>query len=102
MGSPHGHVEGSSVVVSPSKFSPLMEIEDDGEEEAAEVQNEVVEEVEEGEVIEERGVLLIPSRGKRSQVANVHKSAKKTIVRTKDLKFEGRHGQYKKSFVQKL
>ncbi|WZZ34005.1 hypothetical protein YC2023_017406 [Brassica napus] len=73
MGSPHGHVEGLSVVVSPSKFSPLMEIEDDGEEEAAEVLNEVVEEVEEGEVIEERGVQLIPSRGKRSRVANVHK-----------------------------
>lgn len=85
------------IVVSPSRFSPLMGIE---EEEVAEVEDEV----EEGEIPEETGhpINRVSSAAKKSSSSVSHKSSKQKVVRIRDLKFVNRHGNSKKTSVRKL
>ncbi|KAG2247719.1 hypothetical protein Bca52824_087347 [Brassica carinata] len=66
--------------------------------------NKEEDEIEEGELVEKRGVPSKVStvKGRRQNVGLVNKSKKKTIVQAKDLKFGGRQGQQKKTSVRKL
>ena len=66
--------------------------------------NHVVEEIEEGELVEKKEVQPKTEVAKRRRKIPTlgNKSAKKSIVRAKDLKFVGRQGQQKKSSVRKL
>ncbi|KAJ4876557.1 DUF4283 domain-containing protein [Raphanus sativus] len=89
-------------VVSPSRFSPLMGIEEDEEE----VEGNGELDVEEGEITGAAG-----SQGKETQGAQTtrklvsssnQKSTKQRVVRTKDLKFAGRQGISKKTSGRKL
>ena len=111
----NGQNKGSALtnIVSPSRFSPLLELGDnefevleDTTSEAVEKEDIVneVEEMEEGELVEDKVNLPKQDNGKgRKGAGNAsHKSAKKTIVRARDLKFVGKQGQLKKSSVRKL
>ena len=90
------------VVVSPSRFTPLMGI----EEEVADEVEEVDLDVEEGEIANESEHSPKDSRGppvaKKNSVLSNQKSAKQRIVRARDLKFVGRQGNSKKTSVRKL
>ncbi|CAN6846611.1 unnamed protein product [Brassica oleracea] len=94
---------GLSIDVSPSRFSPLLEVDEDDDEVLEDAINEV-EETEDGELIEDKATLPKQEngRGRRAAGANSHKSAKKKIVRAKDLKFGGKQGQLKRSSLRKL
>ncbi|KAG5374998.1 hypothetical protein IGI04_039594 [Brassica rapa subsp. trilocularis] len=91
------------IVVSPSRFSPLMGI----EEEAEEVEDNVVEEV---EIDVEEGEITGDARCSNARVASgvkkpsamLNKTSKQRIVRAKDLKFAGRQVSTKRSSVRKL
>lgn len=96
-----------NIVVSPSRFSPRLDLEqEDGEFEQKDEDdmNKEEDEIEEGELVEKRGVPSKVStvKGRRQNVGLVNKSKKKTIVQAKDLKFGGRQGQQKKTSVRKL
>lgn len=80
-----------NIDVLPSRFSPLLEMDEDDDEVLEDAINEV-KETEEGELIGDKATLPKQEnrRGRRAAGANSHKSAKKTIVRAKDLKFGGK------------
>ncbi|KAH0898700.1 LOW QUALITY PROTEIN: hypothetical protein HID58_048268, partial [Brassica napus] len=87
---------------SPSRFSPLLDLEqevEDLEKQYEEDTNHVVEEIEEGELVEKKEVQpkTEVAKGRRKIPTLGNKSAKKSIVRAKDLKFVGKQGQQKKS-----
>ncbi|KAG2282708.1 hypothetical protein Bca52824_053928 [Brassica carinata] len=94
---------GLNIDVSPSRLSRLLEVDEDDDEVLEDAISEV-EETEDGELIEDKATLPKQEngRGRRAAGANSHKSAKKTIVRAKDLKFGGKQGQLKRSSLGKL
>lgn len=78
----------ANIAVSPSRFSPLEELEQEDEEldkkfEADE--NKEEEEMDEGELVEKRGgpSKVTTAKGRRHNAASVNKSTKKTIARAK-------------------
>ncbi|KAH0939105.1 LOW QUALITY PROTEIN: hypothetical protein HID58_006566, partial [Brassica napus] len=81
---------GLNIDVLPSRFSSLLEMDEDDDEVLEDAINEV-KETEEGELIGDKATRPKQEngRGRRAAGANSHKSAKKTIVRAKDLKFGG-------------
>ena len=95
--------DDSSFVVSSSRFSPLLEDVDE-EEEHLEDSSNGVEGMEEGELVEDKSnpSKQVTGKGRRAVGALPQKSAKKTIVRSRDLKFVGKQGQTKKSSIRKL
>lgn len=80
-----------NIDVLPSRFSSLLEMDEDDDEVLEDAINEV-KETEEGELIGDKATRPKQEngRGRRAAGANSHKSAKKTIVRAKDLKFGGK------------
>ena len=108
MGSPKFQKDDDVTLLgSPSHFSPLLDLEqevEDLEKQYEEDTNHVVEEIEEGELVEKKEVQpkTEVAKGRRKISTLGNKSAKKSIFRAKDLKFVGRQGQQKKSSVRKL
>lgn len=81
------------IAISPSRFSPLQDIEEEGEEEM----ETMTKEVEEGEICEGTQNQRPPvPNGKRSGLAG--KQVRGKVVRTKDLLYMGKQGSTKKSF----
>lgn len=92
-------MEDTGIVVSPSRFSPLMGIdEEEGEKKEAEEK-----EIEDGEIVanKEEGQMILkvqtPHRGKRTGVL-----PRGPTVRAKELLLAGKQGQPKKASIRKL
>lgn len=91
-------------MVSLSRFSPLMGIEEEDEEEFEEVDKEI----EDGEILESKAQgkktqrPQTPHRGKRTTTVSSQKTARGSVVRAKDLLMAGKQGMTKKAFVRKL
>ncbi|CAN6990548.1 unnamed protein product [Brassica rapa subsp. trilocularis] len=80
------------IAISPSRFSPLQDIEEEGEE----VMETVAKEVEEGEICEGTHNQRPPvSTGKKTGL--VGKQARGKVMRTKDLLYLGKQGSTKKA-----
>lgn len=90
----------AEVVGSPSRFSPLIGIEEEAEENLDETEGEL----EEGELKEEQEISRTrrAAKGRRSTTTQGTKSSKKKIIHAKDLKFGGGQFQTKKSSVRKI
>lgn len=89
------------IEVSPSRFSPLQDIEEEveGEEE------ELAKEVEEGEILESKATekkiqRMQVTSGRHSAVAG--KQTRGKVARTKDLLYMGMHGTSKKASGRKI
>lgn len=99
-------LEDASLVVSPSRFSPLMDIEEEGVEGEEEDVEAVVggSEMEEGEITGEVGrpSTRASSGIKKPPASSNHQKTKQRVFRAKDLKFVGRQGTSKKTSVRKL
>lgn len=94
-------VEDADIVISPSRFSPLMGID---EEVADHDDKEGENDVEEGEITGEAGSAKphLATGTKKTAATLHHKALKQRIVRAKDLKFVGRQSNPKKTSVRKL
>ncbi|KAH0922214.1 LOW QUALITY PROTEIN: hypothetical protein HID58_022232 [Brassica napus] len=97
-------VEREGVMVSPSRYSPLLGIEEDDEE----VSEEVEKEIEEGEIQESKaeGKKIqrpqTPHRGKRSANGYAQKGSRGAALRSKGLMLAGRQGPTKKASCRKI
>lgn len=99
--------EDEVLVVSPSRFSPLQDIEEDIREEEETVEEENATEGEEGEILEnktegQRPQSIQATRGKKSVTGSAQKLSRTRVLRTKDLLHAGKQGVSKKSSVRKI
>ncbi|KAF8113122.1 hypothetical protein N665_0056s0027 [Sinapis alba] len=94
----------ATIEVSPSRFSPLMGMEEEELVVADGGAGEDEIDVEEGEITgeAERSCARVPTGGKKIPATQSHKMSRQRIVRAKDLKFVGRQGNSKKTSVRKL
>lgn len=98
--------EGGGITISPSRFSPLQGIEEDGEdEEYFEVTGK---EMEEGEIYESRNDgkkgqrASATNRGKRAATVSFSRQMMGKSLRAKDLLLAGKQGTTKKASVRKI
>ncbi|KAH0918186.1 hypothetical protein HID58_025846, partial [Brassica napus] len=95
--------DGKGIAVSPSRFSPLQDIVEDEEDEEGE--EEILKEVEDGEILESKAagkkVQRTQAVSSRRSVA-VGKQARGKVARSKDLLYVGMQGTTKKTSGRKL
>ncbi|WZZ71302.1 hypothetical protein YC2023_082672 [Brassica napus] len=106
----HGKMQGGNcvedevLVVSPSRFSPLQDIEEDEEE----IVEEFAKEMEEGETLEGKTEgkssqnPQVASRGMKTTNGSTQKQARSRVIHTRDLLHVGKQGTTKKSSVRKI
>ena len=98
-------VEDEELVVSPSRFRPLQDIDEEEEEDNI---DEYGKETEEGEILEskeeekKRQQTQASLRGKKLAAGSAHKPSRSKVIRTKDLLYMGKQGTSKKSSVRKI
>ncbi|KAG2270311.1 hypothetical protein Bca52824_064866 [Brassica carinata] len=98
-------VEDEELVVSPSQFRPLQDIDEEKEEDNI---DEYGKETEEGEILEskeeekKRQQTQASLRGKKLAAGSAHKPSRSKVIRTKDLLYMGKQGTSKKSSVRKI
>lgn len=98
--------EDEVLVVSPSRFSPLQDIEEDIGEEEETVEGNATD-GEEGEILEnktegQRSQRTQATRGKKLVNGSVQKLSRTRVLRTKDLLHAGKQGVPKKSSIRKI
>lgn len=104
-----GVEDGDVLVVSPSRFSPLQDIDEEEEIRARKgVVEECAKDVEEGEILEykqeEKHLQQAQesNRGKKPVIGASHKPSRARVVRSKDLLYGNKQENSKKSSVRKI